>query len=265
MAYDIIDFHTHPFTFPEGNISQHRDYIDLTTENTPDYLRKVGINHIVGSAGCRRIEGESIAEHIKRSNDATMQLAESYGGFLIPGLHVHPACVKESCLEIERMSKLGVRYIGEIVPHGEWSDFSRKEYGEILDVALAYNMMVNLHSTDTDNIEELVKKHPKNIIVAAHPGEKERFMKHLERMKLSENFYLDLSGTGIFRLGVLNRGIARFGAERFLFGTDYPVCAPSMYVGGVAYDPLIKEEDKELILNKNARRLFKECGAEIRD
>ena len=82
-------------------------------------------------------------------------------------------------------------------------------------------------------------------------------------MKLSENFYLDLSGTGIFRLGLINRGIKEFGAERFLFGTDFPVCTPSMYVGGIAFDPSISENDKELILSKNAKRLFKECGVNI--
>ena len=263
MKYEIIDFHTHPFTFPEGNISAHREYIDVTTENTPEYLNKVGISKIVGSAVTKRDPDLSLAENMVKSNDETLKLAEYYGGFLVPGFHVHPACVKESCLEIERMSQKGVKYIGEIVPHGEWCDFSRKEYDEILDTALTFNMIVNLHSTDTDNIEELVKKHPKNIIVAAHPGEKERFLKHLERMKLSENFYLDLSGTGIFRLGLINRGIKEFGAERFLFGTDFPVCTPSMYVGGIAYDPSISENDKELILSKNAKRLFKECGIDI--
>lgn len=263
MKYEIIDFHTHPFTFHEGNISGYRDYIDLTVENTPQYLKEVGISKIVGSAVSKRDTNFSLAENMLKSNNATIELAEKYEGFLIPGFQVHPACVKESCLEIERMYNKGLRYIGEIVPHGEWCDFSRKEYDEILDTALQYNMMVNLHSTDTDNMEELVKKHPKNIIIAAHPGEKERFLKQLERMRLSENFYLDLSGTGLFRLGVINRGIKEFGAERFLFGTDFPVCSPAMYVGGVAYEPLFTEEEKKLILSENARRLFKECGIEI--
>ena len=263
MAYEIIDFHTHPFTYHEGNISSYRDYIDISCDSTPEYLRKVGITKIVGSAVSKRDENLSLAENMVRSNNATLELAEKYEGFLIPGFQVHPAFVKESCMEIERMSKLGVKYIGEIVPHGEWCDYSRKEYDEILDTALQFNMMVNLHSTDTDNMEELVKKHPKNIIIAAHPGEKGRFLKQLERMRLSENFYLDLSGTGLFRLGVINRGIKEFGAERFLFGTDFPVCSPAMYVGGVAYEPLFTEEEKKLILSENARRLFRECGVEI--
>lgn len=36
---------------------------------------------------------------------------------------------------------------------------------EILDTSLRFNMMVNLHSTDTDNMEELVKRKLSYLIV----------------------------------------------------------------------------------------------------
>ena len=98
MKYKIIDFHTHPFTFPKGNISAHREYIDITPENTPEYLNKVGISKIVGSAVTKRDANLSLAENMVKSNDETLKLAEFYGGFLVPGIRVHPACVKESCL-----------------------------------------------------------------------------------------------------------------------------------------------------------------------
>jgi predicted TIM-barrel fold metal-dependent hydrolase len=165
--------------------------------------------------------------------------------------------MKESCEEIERMSKMGVRLIGELVPymHG-WQDYSCKEFDEILDVATQYHMIVSFHSIDDDNMDEMVRKHPETILVAAHPGEYPIYIRHLKRMKMSENYYLDLSGTGLFRHGMLRHGIDEFGPERFLFGTDFPTCNPAMFLGGVLLDSLLTEEEKAMILGGNAKRLL---------
>ena len=188
-----------------------------------------------------------------------LKLQEMYGDFYIPGFAVHPSFVKESCEEIERMSSLGVNLIGELVPymHG-WGSYYSKEFSEILDVAENHNMVVNLHGSCCDNeIDMLVKEHPNLIVVAAHPGELPSFNRHLERMKMSKNYYLDLSGTGLFRHGMLRHGIDMFGAERFLFGSDYPTCNPGMFIGGVALDFTLTNEEKELIFSGNAKRLLK--------
>jgi Tat protein secretion system quality control protein TatD with DNase activity len=69
-------------------------------------------------------------------------------------------------------------------------------------------------------------------------------MRHIARAKMSENYYLDLSGTGLFRHGMLNRAVKEMGADHILFGTDYPICTPGMFVGGVLYDPFLSDEEK---------------------
>ena len=106
-------------------------------------------------------------------------------------------------------------------------------------------------------MENMVKKHPNIVFVAAHPGEYNDFMRHMEIMKLSGSYYLDLSGYGIFRHGMLRHAIDKFGAERFLYGSDYPTCNPAMYLGGVLLDSLITDREKELIFAGNAKRLLK--------
>ena len=194
---------------------------------------------------------------VAASNAAALRLKEQYGDFYVPGFHVHPDYVQKSCDEIERMSKLGVRLIGELVPylHG-WRDYSCKGFDEILDVATAYNMVVSIHTDGNEAIDAMVKKHPKTVFVAAHPGEADDYFPHLSRMEMSENYYLDLSGYGLFRHGMLRYGIDRFGAERFIFGSDYPTCNPAMYMGGVLLDTLITDREKKLILADNVKRLL---------
>lgn len=260
MGFEIIDFHAHPFAEPSENICRHKEYCGLTSENTPEYLKKMGISHICGSVLDKNREfpeGTTLWERLSYSNRTALALAEKYGGFYTPGIHVHPRYIRESCEEIEKMSKLGVKLIGELVPYmDDWSDYSCREFDEILDAALAYNMIVSFHTIDNDQIDAMVKKHPKNVFVAAHPGECENAVRHFERMKMSENYYLDLSGTGLFRLGVLRHGIDVCGSERFLFGTDYPVCSPAINLGELLLNPLYSDAERENIFSKNAKRLL---------
>ncbi len=261
---EIIDFHTHPFDSQDTNICSHKPYLSMPPENTVEYLKGLGISRICGSVIYKNKQEPSPYatpwEMIADCNNRALQLKEQYGGFYIPGFHVHPDYVRESCEEIERMHKLGVHLIGELVPNMfGWNDYSCKAFDEILDLATQYEMVVNFHALamDNDQMDEMVSKHPNTVFVAAHPGEYSNYMRHLNRMKMSENYYLDLSGTGLFRHGMLRRGINECGAERFLFGSDYPICNPAMFIGGVALDTLISDEEKSLILSGNAKRLLR--------
>ncbi len=196
-SYEIIDFHAHPFDDDATNFCNHKEYCNMSAESTVSYMKGLSISKICGSVVCRNIDQEVTYanewEMIADSNRRALNLKEQYGDFYIPGFHVHPGYLKESIEEIEKMSKLGIRLVGELVPyiHG-WEDYSCKEFDEILDVATEYHMIVNFHSMDDDKMDEMVKKHPNTILVAAHPGEYPTYIRHLERMKMSENYYLDL-------------------------------------------------------------------------
>lgn len=258
MAFEIIDFHTHPFTERENNICSHTDFCNMSVNGTYEMFSKLGVSKICGSviSGSRR-ENETAWDKIKRNNDTALRLREIYGDFYIPGFHIHPDFIEESIAEIHRMKALGVKLIGELVPYMDsWSNYARPDLSVILDEAEKCGMVVNIHSDGEDEMDELVKRHPGLTVVAAHPGEYGEFMRHLERMKMSENYYLDLSGYGIFRHGMLKHGIDEFGAWRFLFGSDYPTCNPAMYLGGVLLDTLIKDEEKEKIFSLNAKMLL---------
>lgn len=264
MDFEIIDFHTHPFKESSENICAHKEYCNMSAENTPQYLRGLGISRICGSVlDSKRPfpEGTTLWDRLSYSNNVALELAREYDGFYIPGFHVHPRYVSESCAEIERMSRLGVRLIGELVPYmDEWKDYSCREFDEILDTAESYHMIVSFHTMDNDQIDAMVKKHPRVTFVAAHPGERENALRHFERMKMSENYYLDLSGTGLFRHGMLRHGIDVAGSERFLFGSDFPVCSPAMNIGALLLDSLYTDAERENIFSKNARRLLGLAG-----
>ncbi len=260
MSLEIIDFHTHPFNGISTNICQHDEFCDMSPENTKNLYNQLGISKICGSVITRpwgQDKDISLWDKIKENNNIALQLREFYGDFYIPGFHVHPDYIKESCEEIERMHRLGINLVGELVPYLDgWKDYDCKGFSEILDVIEQYNMVVSLHTMGNDQMDQMIKQHPNITFVAAHPGEYGDFMRHLERMKLDENYYLDLSGTGLFRHGMLRHAVNLFGAERILFGSDYPTCNPAMFLGGVLLEPLLNDNEKEKILSLNAKRLL---------
>lgn len=258
MSYEIIDFHTHPFKLRSQNICNHIDNCNMSVESTKELFAKLGIDRICGSVLTtgETAKGMTPAEVMRFNNDTALELREIYGDFYIPGFHISKLCPKESLAEIERMHRHGVKLMGELVPYFYgWSGYN-DEAKELIDAAAELGMVISVHPSDDDDMDELVRSHPKAVIVGAHPGEYYEFMRHLDRMALSDNYYLDLSGYGIFRHGVIRTAIDRFGPERFLFGSDYPTCNPAMYLGAVTLDPLITDEEREFILSKNAKRLL---------
>lgn len=256
MEYEIIDFHTHPYVDDAENMCIYKAGGCMNLTDSVKYLQNMGIFRICGSViGAR---DRAPWDMIRRDNDRMLSIRDMLGDYYIPGFHVHPDYVDESCQEIERMHAQGIRLVGELVPRFySWEDYSCKAFDEILDTAERYGMVVNFHSLDNDQMDAMVRKHPNLVLVAAHPNTMENYQRHLDRMKLSRNYYLDLSGTGLFRHRMLRYGIDQCGADRFLFGTDYPICNPAMYIGGVVGDSLLSEVEKKLILADNAKRILK--------
>ena len=258
--YKIIDFHTHPFDGDNTNICNYVKNCKLTVDSTKKFFESLNVEKICGSVVSICENAYTNWEDVRQYNDKALKLSNYYNGFYVPGFHVHPAFVKESIAEIERMNKLNVKLVGELVPYIQrWNNFNyaSKEFFEICEAIEHYDMVLSLHTMENDEMDSLVNRFKNLKIVAAHPGEKSSFLQHLNRMEKSENYYLDLSGTGLFRYGLLRKGIDEFSSKRFLFGSDYPVCNPAMYVGGVALDNILTDSEKRDILYNNAKELLK--------
>ncbi len=260
VEYEIIDFHTHPFLTAESNICAHQERCKMDVDETLRVMDELNISRFCGSVIRVGMNGsdEELAQKMRLNNDEALALQARYQGRYVAGFHVNPRLVKQSCDEIERMAKKGIRLIGELVPYMDgWTDYSCKEFLQILEVAEAYRMIVSLHATGEDEMDKMVKEHQNVTFVAAHPGEYGALTRHCSRARLSDNYHIDLSGYGIFRYGALRRLIDCFGADRVLFGSDYPTCSVGMYVGGVLFDRTVSEVEKEKIFSLNAKRLLK--------
>ena len=257
MDFEIIDFHTHPFINAKNNICNHTDVVKMSADTTLSLFERLGVGKICGSVVNTSKEGDRW-QKVRENNDEALKLKQLYGDFYIPGFHIHADYIENSIEEMKRMKAQGISLIGELVPYidGWENGYDSENMSVLLDEAGKNNMIVSFHSMHNDEMDEMVKRHKDVVFVAAHPGEYRDFMRHIERMKYSENYYLDLSGYGIFRHGMLKKAVETFGEDRILFGSDYPTCDPGMYIGGVLFDDLLTDRQKEKIFSLNAKKLL---------
>lgn len=260
----IIDSHVHLHRTSAQTVGNFSSYMIQDPIRYRAELEEAGICHVCGSVIDGEIPGAGrknpeIWQHIHELNETartlSAELSDGAEPFYTPGFHVHPNFVRESCDEIASIHEEGYRLIGELVPymHG-WYDYDSKAMKEILDTAEQFHMTVSFHSTGYE-FTRMVEDHPGLTFIAAHPGEKPQMDRHIERMKQFPNLYLDLSGTGLFRFGMLRYLVDAVGSERILFGTDYPICNPRMYVQAV-YGEHLADEDLQNIFHRNAERIF---------
>ncbi len=251
----IIDFHTHPFFEGCDNIKRFKEPEDANYKIIWEDMDRAGISLICGVFLPRNMEPG--LETMRLSNEQALRFYAEYPDRYIPGIQINPNFIKESCEEVEKAHAAGVRMVGEInPPRMGYKAYSEKACVEILEYAASLGMIVSCHSTTDEDMNALAEALPHMPIVNAHPNEYAAFEAHITRMKKYENVHLDLSGTGLFRYGMLRRLINEVGKDRILFGTDYPVCNPAMYVAGVQYEKLTDEE-LEAVFHKNAERLLR--------
>jgi len=259
IGIDIIDIHMHPFINEKENFCIYTSEAVSGADTIKDDMTRCGISRFCGSVKARTEPNYNWEfKDIKRLNQIALDAKNIFGDMYIPGIHIHPKFINESIYEVKRMYDNGVRLIGELVPYltGWKYEEYEKEFLEILNVVDNLNMVVSIDGHPESRVlDKVVESFPNTTFIAAHPNEFNLYDAQLERMKKYKNLYLDLSGLGLFRYGMLKHGVNMLGSERFLFGSDYPVCSPGMNIGGILYEKL-SSEDYENIFYKNATRLL---------
>ncbi len=249
IDYEIFDAHIHPFNDPADNFAWYG--APSSKEEFFDELRRAGISRSAGDV-IRRGDGSDFAP-VREANAESM--AVGVEGFL-PGIQIHPAFPEESCREVEEAHRRGARLIGELVPYlAGWERYCDPGCRVAFALAGELGMVLSIHPTTDEDMAQLLKTFPNLKVLIAHPGDREEYLSKLALMNEFSNAYLDLSGTGLFRYNMLRYGIGRAGMDRFLFGSDFPICNAAMNIGAVLNEKLT-EAERVAVFSGNFRRLF---------
>ncbi|MCM8817413.1 MAG: amidohydrolase [Candidatus Omnitrophica bacterium] len=234
--FEIIDCHIHPAIDKKTDFRWYHKSGGVKKQF--DDLKRAGITKACGSLVVRN---PASFKEIKQLNDAALSIRDRYPGFYIPGIQIHPNFPDESCREIERCCiGHGVRWIGELVGYlmGFTDDYASKNMFQILKIVPKFKAVVNFHCADLNVVERVCKRFPEINFVLAHPWEGEVFLSRIKTVAKFDNLYLDCSGTGIDRYGMLRKAVEIAGRKKLLFGSDYPINNPAVYVHGALFEKL---------------------------
>ena len=124
---------------------------------------------------------------------------------------------------------------------------------QVMDLAQDLDMVLSVHPSNLEDIENILKNFPRLKLLVAHPGYPS-IMENYELARKYPNLYFDLSGNGLTRWGMLKKGLETIGPERILFGTDFPVISNGMYVAAVLFEHLTPAQQR-MVLRDNFLRL----------
>lgn len=247
--YGIIDAHMHPY------LAADRDFGFDIPENYDEFFAeqlRAGITLSCGAFNIRN-DGSDFGV-IKECNRRVLEVHELYPDRFSPGVNIHPNFPEESCAEVQKFYDLGFRWIGEIAAYVmNYKKYYTPGLLPVMELAQDRGMVLSMHPTDLEDIENILKNFPRLKLLVAHPGNPSI----AENYALAEkypNMYLDLSGTGIARWGMLKKAVEILGPDRILFGSDFPVFNSGMYVAGVLFEHL-SASDRRMIFRENYLRL----------
>jgi predicted TIM-barrel fold metal-dependent hydrolase len=276
----IIDFHTH--IFPPRVKKDRSEYIDrdplFATLYSSAKARLVTAEELVDDMDKEEIDtsvvlniGWTTHELCVETNDYILESIARYPRRLVGFGAVQPRSLEATLGEIERCVKGGIKGIGEIRPDMQSLDLGNEVMMEpFIEAITRHNLILLIHASEPvghpyvgkgsvtpDTLYPLIARFPNLTLVCAHWGGGLPFYALMpEVKKVMDNVFFDTAATPfLYSSNIYSQVIQLVGAEKILFGSDYPLLPWSRLLRELKSLEL-PEATKNLILSGNAQRLL---------
>jgi uncharacterized protein len=198
-------------------------------------------------------------------------------GRLLGFAAVQPAQGRRAIEALERALDSGLCGVGEILPAAQGFSIEDPWWGKVVETAIARGAPITLHATDPavgpaagpptplEDYLRLALRYPAATFILAHWGGGLALADPPGRGPLPPNVYFDTAASPLlYDPSVFRRAADRVGAERILYGSDYPLLLYpresrrpgfARFLGDIARSGLTDGE-RSLILGSNVRRLL---------
>src|SRR5437870_6628315 len=249
---EIFDAHLH-IPSDNGEIFQW----NLVTRNMADfvaYLDKCGVRRGVISSA--RSNVAKTPDDYRAGNREVAKYVEKYKGRFRGSCVITPFRIDEALREIEECHReLGFVWVGEFCNYMKGYKYDTPEWSQVMQLATKLNLVMQIH-TNTREMQYLADNFPDVTIVFPHfgssPGD---VFKRIAIVAGHKNACIDISGSGIERVGILERAVKEIGSDRVLYGSDFTINEPSSVIVRVT-NAFLTPEDRENILFRNVERLL---------
>ena len=246
--FEIFDCHLH--CPPEAGEMWQWYKVTHTFDDFVAYLDKNSIKR--GIINSQRSFHPQPSEFIA-GNREVAKYVEKYKGRFLGACIVNPQFIEESLRELETCRKeFGFVWVGELCNYVIPFDYRIKEFDMLVEQVRKLNMILALH-TEGEEIDYIAERFPHATIAFAHFGddrEWETIFKRIDTVAKNPNFYLDTSGYGHDRVGVLEYAVEKIGPDRILFGSDFTINDPGTVIARIR-NAFITDEQKVKILSGN--------------
>jgi predicted TIM-barrel fold metal-dependent hydrolase len=251
----VFDAHLHCPS--EGGEVWQWHPVTRTFEEFVKYLDRTGVQRgIINSVRCQ--EAKTAGEFIA-GNREVARYVEKYQGRFLGACVVNPLFIDESLREIEYCRKeLGFVWVGELCNYMAPFEYTIKEFELLVAQIVKLNMVLDVH-TELNEMEYIIQKFPQATVVFPHFGdgqEYEHIFRRIDLVAKHPNCYLDTSGYGHDRVGMLEYAVQTIGPDRVLFGSDFSINCPATVLARIE-NAFITEEQKRKILSENLQALLK--------
>jgi uncharacterized protein len=258
---NIFDAHLHAPS-DSGEVWQWHP-VTRTFEEFDAYLGKTGVQRgIINSV--RSQLAKNAKEFIAGNREMARRVEKSKGRFL-GACVVNPVLIDEALREMEDCRKqFGMLWVGELCNYTVPYQYTIKEFEQLVAQAVKLNMVLDVH-TELEEMEYIIGKFPQATIVFPHFGDGQEFdhiFKRIDLVAKHPNTYLDTSGYGHDRVGMLEYAVKTIGEDRVLFGSDFSINDPATVIARVEH-ALITGEQRRKILSGNLEALLRKVGAPV--
>ncbi len=277
----IIDFHTH--VFPPQVKQKRGQYIDrdpcfallyakkeakiATAEELIDSMDRAGIDiSVIVNFGFMT------HELCTETNDYILESIARFPKRLIGFCTVQPQSLDAAIAEIERCAQSGARGIGELRPDIQLLDLEDEAIiAPLMETIKKHRLILLTHASEPaghdypgkgiitpDVLYPFIIRYPDVTIVCAHWGGGLPFYALMpEVQKALQNVYFDTAASPfLYQPQIYTLGSQLVGADKILFGSDYPLLQQTRLLQEID-SAALTEEEKSLILSGNAKRLLK--------
>jgi predicted TIM-barrel fold metal-dependent hydrolase len=199
-----------------------------------------------------------ITNDMVRANDATLAACRRYTGRLFGYIYLNPTQPEAAIAELERCSKFdlfrGVKFHSNFDAYFPFEELYFPVYERVEQTGLPMLWHSGAYPFSNPLQIAFVARHfPKVPFILTHFGMADLLWESFPSTALSDNVYVDISGNPI--ITVMNEWLTYFGAERMLWGSDFPFYNTAYELRKVDFLDC-SDADKQLITCKNVQRLF---------
>ncbi|MCX6624293.1 MAG: amidohydrolase family protein, partial [Acidobacteria bacterium] len=243
----IFDAHLH---IPSDNGTNFQ--WNLITRTMPEfvkYLDRCQVRRGVISSSWSNVA--KTPEDYHNGNREVAKYCETYKVRFRGSGVITPFAIDEALREIEFCRKqLGFLWFGEFCNYMTNYRYESPEWTEVMNLVTKLGAVIQIH-TNTAEMRYLAGRFPDTTIIFPHLGG--NLIDITERIGIvarHPNTAIEISGSGIERVGILEKAVSEIGADRVLYGSDFTINEPAGVIARVK-NAFLTPQDREKILYRN--------------